>query len=168
MVYSEFCHCHLCPICLFLFWFPTMYYILLSFDFVLYACLGFVIVLVFLVPHIKLVYLAFFIHCVYDCFIINKSSGSISTIIQFEPYEFSPYYQKELHSNEKEVDQEKKLLLGCNWFMNNFGFFFSSESLCLFIEHCYTQTKVSHLQKAGAKRLTYITSTQKLCCLSSE
>ena len=35
--------------------------ILLSFAFVLYACPGFVIVLVFLVPHIKLVYLAFFI-----------------------------------------------------------------------------------------------------------
>ena len=37
------------------------YYILLSFVFLLYACTGFVIVLVFLVPHIKLVYLAFFI-----------------------------------------------------------------------------------------------------------
>ena len=37
------------------------YYILLSFDFVSYACPGFVIVLVFLVPHMKLVYLAFFI-----------------------------------------------------------------------------------------------------------
>ena len=36
------------------------YYILLSFDFVLNACPGFVILLVFLVPHIKLVYLAFF------------------------------------------------------------------------------------------------------------
>ena len=39
------------------------YYILLSFDFILYAHLGFVIVLVFLVPHIKLVYLAIFIFC---------------------------------------------------------------------------------------------------------
>ena len=37
------------------------YYILLSSDFVLYARPGFVIVLVFLVPHIKLVYLAIFI-----------------------------------------------------------------------------------------------------------
>ena len=37
------------------------YYILLSFDFVLYSCPGFVIVLVFLGPHINLVYLAFFI-----------------------------------------------------------------------------------------------------------
>ena len=37
------------------------YYILLSFDYILYACPGFVITLVFLVPHIKLVYLAFFI-----------------------------------------------------------------------------------------------------------
>ena len=37
------------------------YYILLSSDFVLYARPGFLIVLVFLVPHIKLVYLAFFI-----------------------------------------------------------------------------------------------------------
>ena len=36
------------------------YYILLSFDFVLYACPGFVIVFVFFLPHIKLVYLAFF------------------------------------------------------------------------------------------------------------
>ena len=42
----------------------VLYYILLSFGFVLYACPGFVIVLVFLVPHIKLVYLAFsFLYC---------------------------------------------------------------------------------------------------------
>ena len=50
------------------------YYILLSFDFVLYAYPGFIIVLVFLVPHIKLVYLDFFIQ-------IEKLKNSIIILV---------------------------------------------------------------------------------------
>ena len=46
--------------------------ILLSFDFVAYSRPGFVIVLVFLVPHIMLVYLAFFIVIYFAEFVTSR------------------------------------------------------------------------------------------------